>query len=70
MVGGASFFGGRVSVVGTAAGALLLTLIGNGIDLLHVNGFLNDDVLGVIVLLVVGSWSLARRPRRGQRVVS
>ncbi len=70
MVGGASFFGGRVSVVGTAAGALLLTLIGNGIDLLHVNGFLNDDVLGVIVLVVVGSWSLARRPRRGQRVVS
>jgi len=69
MLGGASFFGGRISVVGTIFGVVVLTLVGNGLDLLHVNGFLNEVVLGVIVLLVVGSWSVARRPRRGERVV-
>lgn len=69
MLGGASFFGGRISVAGTIFGVVVLTLVGNGLDLLHVNGFLNEVVLGVIVLLVVGSWSVARRPRRGERVL-
>lgn len=69
MLGGASFFGGRISVVGTIFGVVVLTLVDNGLDLLHVNGFLNEVVLGVIVLLVVGSWSVARRPRRGERIV-
>ncbi len=69
MLGGASFFGGRISVAGTIFGVIVLTLVGNGLDLLHVNGFLNEVVLGVIVLLVVGSWSVARRPRRGERVL-
>ncbi len=69
MLGGASFFGGQISVAGTIFGVVVLTLVGNGLDLLHVNGFLNEVVLGVIVLLVVGSWSVARRPRRGERVL-
>lgn len=67
MLGGASFFGGRVSVLGTLAGVSVLTLVGNGLDLLHVNAFLNDVVLGAVLLLVVGGASLARRPKRGQR---
>lgn len=69
MLGGASFFGGRVSVLGTLAGVIVLTLVGNGLDLLHVNAFFNDVVLGVVLLLVVGGASLARRPRRGARLV-
>ena len=69
MLGGASFFGGRISVVGTILGVIVLTLVDNGLDLLHINPFLNEVVLGVIVLLVVGSWSVARRPRRGERVI-
>lgn len=67
MLGGASFFGGRVSVFGTLAGVSVLTLVGNGLDLLHVNAFLNDVVLGGVLLLIVGGMSLARRPKRGQR---
>ena len=69
MLGGASFFGGRVSVAGTLFGAIVLTLVGNGLALLHVNGFLNDVVLGSIVLLVVGGWSIARRPQLGDRLI-
>ena len=69
MLGGASFFGGKISVAGTVFGVVVLTLVGNGLDLLHVNGFLNEIILGVIVLLVVGSWSIARRPHRGERVL-
>ena len=69
MLGGASFFGGRVSVVGTLFGAIVLTLVGNGLALLHVNGFLNDVVLGSIVLLVVGGWSIARQPKLGDRLI-
>lgn len=67
MLGGASFFGGRVSVLGTLTGVSVLTLVGNGLDLLHVNAFFNDVVLGAVLLLVVGGAALARRPRRGQR---
>lgn len=51
LVGGTSLFGGVGSLFGTLAGAVLLTLVLNGMNLLAVNANWQPLVTGVIVLL-------------------
>jgi ABC-type sugar transport system ATPase subunit/ribose/xylose/arabinose/galactoside ABC-type transport system permease subunit len=61
VLGGASLFGGYISVVGTAAGVLVLTLIANGFNLLQVDPFYSGMLRGAIMLVVVGLWAARRR---------
>jgi len=53
LIGGTSLFGGIGTVFGTFVGALILTLVLNGMNLLSVNASWQPLVTGVIVILAV-----------------
>lgn len=52
-VGGISLYGGRGSVLGVLGGVLLLTLLGNFFNLMQVNIYFQQLLLGSIVLVAV-----------------
>ena len=64
LVGGTSLFGGYGTVAGTLIGALILTLVLNGMNLLQINSSWQPLVTGVIVLLAV--WIDTRTRRIGE----
>src|SRR5271156_1335237 len=53
LIGGTSLFGGVGTLAGTFIGALLLTLVLNGMNLLHVEGNWQPLVTGVIIVAAV-----------------
>jgi ribose transport system permease protein len=61
LIGGTSLFGGVGTLFGTFIGALLLTLVLNGMNLLHIDGRWQPLVTGVIIIAAV--W-LDIQPRR------
>ena len=61
LIGGASLFGGVGSVFGTFVGALILTLVLNGMNLLAVNSSWQPLVTGVIVIFAVWLDMIGRR---------
>lgn len=61
VIGGASLGGGRGSIPGTVLGVLLLTAIGNALNLYNVSPFLQTGVTGAILLIAVGFSSLGGR---------
>jgi rhamnose transport system permease protein len=68
VVGGVSIFGGSGSVYGAALGAVIFAVLQNGVQLLHVNQFWLDAVIGMAILATVVFYvQLARRAERAQR---
>ena len=55
-VGGISLYGGRGSMLGTLGGVLLLTLLSNFFNLMQVNIFYQQLLLGAIVLIAVAAY--------------
>ena len=53
VVGGASLFGGRGTVLGALAGAVLFTTMGTGAVLLNIDPFWEMVVEGLLIALVV-----------------
>jgi len=53
LIGGTSLFGGVGTVFGTFVGALILTLVLNGMNLLQVNASWQPFVTGIILILTV-----------------
>lgn len=51
VVGGTSLFGGRGSMTGTLIGALIIGVLNNSLNLLHVEHFWQKVVLGGVILL-------------------
>ena len=51
IIGGASFFGGRGSVANVIAGALIIGVIRNGLNLLDVTPFWQSIAIGVLVIV-------------------
>jgi ribose transport system permease protein len=66
VVGGASLFGGRGTIVGCFIGALLFTTIGNGANLLGVNSFWQLVIEGLLIAAVVYLDNLQKRRISGQ----
>jgi ribose transport system permease protein len=64
LVGGTSLFGGSGTVGGTLIGALLLTVVLNGMNLLQINSSWQPLATGVIILLAV--WIDTRTRRFGE----
>ena len=64
LVGGTSLFGGSGTVAGTLIGALILTLVLNGMNLLQINASWQPLATGVIVLLAV--WIDTRTRQLGE----
>jgi ribose transport system permease protein len=54
IIGGASFFGGRGTVIGVLAGALVIGVIRNSLNLQSVSPHLQVLVIGVVVIVAVG----------------
>ena len=61
VVGGTSLMGGRGSIVGTFFGALLIGLLDNAMNLLHIDSYLQKVVLGAVILLAVVLDELRKR---------
>ncbi len=51
VVGGTSLSGGRGSVVGTFLGTMLIAILRNGLNLLNVNSYVQQVVVGAVILL-------------------
>lgn len=50
IIGGASFFGGRGTVMGVFAGVLVMGLLRNGLNLMDVSAFWQQTLIGMIVV--------------------
>jgi ribose transport system permease protein len=61
VVGGTSLMGGSGSIIGTFFGALLIGLLYNAMNLIHVDSYLQKVVLGVVILLAVVLDELRKR---------
>jgi ribose transport system permease protein len=64
VVGGTSLFGGVGGILGTLTGAVLLTLMINGLNLLKVASNWHPLVTGVVIFLAVLFDAVAHRERR------
>jgi ribose transport system permease protein len=65
VIGGASLFGGRGSIIGTLVGVLIMVMIRNGLNLMGVSPFWQGSAIGtiIIVALLVESLVSARSER-------
>lgn len=53
VIGGASLYGGTGSAIGAVLGALMITVIQNGVNLIGINSFWQGSVTGVAILIAV-----------------
>lgn len=53
VIGGTSLSGGKGSIVGTIIGALIMGVIKNGLNLLNVDSYYQNVVIGLIIILAV-----------------
>ncbi len=65
VVGGASLFGGRGTILGCFIGALLFTTLGNGANLLGINSFWQMVIEGLLIAFVVYFDNLQKRRQAG-----
>jgi len=54
VIGGISTFGGSGSILGCVIGALLMSIIANGMVILKISVYLQAMVIGVLVIVAVG----------------
>ena len=62
-VGGISLYGGRGSMIGTLGGVLLLTILANVFNLIQVNIYYQQLLLGLVVLIAVAAYRTPRTMR-------
>jgi ribose/xylose/arabinose/galactoside ABC-type transport system permease subunit len=67
ILGGTPIFGGRISLLGTLLGVLLLRILQNGLLLIGVPSLWQTVVTGALLLGVLSAEVLARRLREGAR---
>jgi ribose transport system permease protein len=63
IIGGTSLLGGRGSIIGTVIGALIMSVLVNGLSILSIQTEWRNIVVGVVVLLAVFFDSLRNRQR-------
>ena len=61
VIGGGSLHGGAGSVVGTLIGAFIMGLLSNGSDLLGVSPYLQQAIIGAVIILAVTVDELRKR---------
>lgn len=65
VIGGTSLFGGSGTVFGTVIGAMLIGVLLNGLVLLNVSSYIQQIIIGVIIVLAV-SFDTFAKSRRGR----
>ncbi len=63
VIGGTSLFGGEGTVLGVILGATIMGVMSNGMVLLNVSSYLQQVVLGIVLVIAV-TWDMWRRYRR------
>ncbi|MGN7802472.1 MULTISPECIES: ABC transporter permease [Ensifer] len=63
VIGGTGLSGGRATLVGTAVGAVLMAVVRNALNLLNVNTFWHQVVIGTIILIAVAADRFNRRQK-------
>jgi ribose transport system permease protein len=61
VIGGGSLQGGEGSIVGTLIGAVIMGLLSNGSDLLGINPYWQQVVIGTVIIVAVGLDELRKR---------
>jgi ribose/xylose/arabinose/galactoside ABC-type transport system permease subunit len=61
IIGGASFFGGRGTVVGVLAGVLIMGILRNGLNINNVSAFWQQILIGLVIIIAVYIDVLRRR---------
>lgn len=64
VIGGTSLFGGIGSVFGTVIGSLLIGVLINGLVLMNVSSYVQQIIIGVIIVLAVAFDQFAKSRRR------
>jgi len=65
VIGGTSLLGGSGSVIGTLVGALIMSVLRNGLNLLGVSSYLQQVAIGVVIIVaVLIDMALRRRVQR------
>ncbi|MBC8264097.1 MAG: ABC transporter permease [Anaerolineales bacterium] len=64
VIGGTSLFGGEGSVFGTVVGILLTGVLANGLTLLNVSSYIQQIIIGGIIVFAVFFDQLVKRSRR------
>lgn len=63
VIGGTSLSGGRGSLAGTVLGAMVMAVVRNGLNLLSVNVFWHQVVIGVIILFAVSLDKMSKKSK-------
>ncbi len=53
VIGGTNLFGGEGTVVGSLIGAVIMGVLGNGLNILNVSAFWQRVVIGLVIMAVV-----------------
>lgn len=61
VIGGGSLRGGEGTVIGTLVGALIMGLLANGSDLLGISPYLQQAIIGAVIILAVAIDELRKR---------
>jgi ribose/xylose/arabinose/galactoside ABC-type transport system permease subunit len=64
VIGGTSLFGGSGSIFGTVIGTILIGVLLNGLVLMNVNSYIQQIIIGVIIVLAVAFDTFAKSRRR------
>ncbi len=64
VIGGTSLFGGSGSIFGTVIGTLLIGVLLNGLVLMNVNSYIQQIIIGVIIVLAVAFDTFAKSRRK------
>jgi ribose/xylose/arabinose/galactoside ABC-type transport system permease subunit len=64
VIGGTSLLGGSGTLGGTLVGALIMGVLRNGLNLLGISSFLQQIVIGVVIIVAVLVDSMLKRPGR------
>lgn len=68
VLGGASLSGGKGSLCGIILGVILLAIVQNGLNLLHIDSYWQTVITGLIILFSVSATAWAQYQHRGTRV--
>jgi ribose transport system permease protein len=66
VIGGASLFGGRGSMIGTLFGVLIMAMIRNGLNLLNVGPYWQGSAIGAIIIVAVLAERIANTRLNGR----
>lgn len=64
IIGGTSMFGGVGTILGTAIGALIMSVLENGLILVNVSPFWQNVVVGAIIVITVGYDQFRREQKK------